>query len=100
MLRYAYSAKELSRFMKKTFRERVFDVVRLIPRGETLTYGEVARRSGNPRAARAVGGVLKTNYDPQIPCHRVVRSDGTSGGYNRGREAKERILKEEKLTKN
>lgn len=82
--------------MEKSFRERVFEIVRHIPRGETLTYGEVATRSGNPKAARAVGGILKTNYNPEIPCHRVVRSDGTLGGYNRGREAKERILKEEK----
>ncbi len=49
-----------------------------------MTYAEVAKRAGNGKAARAVGAILKTNYDPQIPCHRVIRSDGTMGGYNRG----------------
>lgn len=78
-----------------TFRERVLAVVRNIPRGEVLTYQEVAARAGNARAARAVGSVLKTNYDPAIPCHRVVRSDGTLGGYNRGSEQKVALLRKE-----
>lgn len=49
-----------------------------------MTYGEVARRAGNPKAARAVGAVMRSNYSEDIPCHRVVRSDGSMGGYNRG----------------
>ncbi len=57
-----------------------------------MTYSEVARRAGSPRAARAVGNILHTNYDPGIPCHRVVRADGTSGGYNRGARRKIEIL--------
>lgn len=77
------------------FRDRVHMVVRSIPRGSTLTYKEVAVLAGNPGAARAVGAVLKTNYDPTIPCHRVVRSDGTAGGYNRGVEKKRQLLTEE-----
>lgn len=81
---------------KSDFRTLVFKIVRHIPRGQTLTYGEVARRAGNPRAARAVGAILHTNYDPAIPCHRVVKSDGTLGGYNRGVVAKKKILKAEK----
>jgi O-6-methylguanine DNA methyltransferase len=81
---------------KSDFRTRVLNVVKRIPKGRTLTYGEVARRAGNPVAARAVGAILHTNYDPKIPCHRVVKSDGTLGGYNRGIVAKKRILKEER----
>jgi len=79
----------------KPFRERVFAVVRKIPRGKTLTYKEVARRAGNEKASRAVGAVLHTNYDPAIPCHRVVRSDGLVGGYNRGVRTKRRMLRGE-----
>ena len=80
----------------KSFKEKVFEVVRKIPRGETLSYKEVAKRAGNPKASRAVGAILKTNYDPKIPCHRVVKSDGTIGGYNRGVKQKIKLLKKEK----
>jgi len=66
------------------FREQVYDIVISIPRGETMTYKEVAVAAGRPRAYRAVGNILNKNYDPAIPCHRVVRSDGSLGGYNRG----------------
>lgn len=80
----------------KTFREAVFDIVKKIPKGETLTYKDVAKRAGSPRAYRAVGSILKTNYDLKIPCHRVIKSDGTLGNYNRGgTPAKARILKSE-----
>jgi O-6-methylguanine DNA methyltransferase len=62
-----------------------------------MTYAEVARRAGNARAARAVGNIMRANYDPTIPCHRVVRSDGAPGGYNRGGpKAKERLLRDER----
>lgn len=79
----------------KTFSVKVYAVVSQIPKGKTLTYGEVAHRAGNPRAFRAVGNILNKNYDPAIPCHRVVRSDGGIGGYNRGRKRKIRILRKE-----
>lgn len=68
---------------RQTFRARVLAVVKKIPRGKALTYGEVAKQAGNPKAARGVGAIMKTNFDPKIPCHRVVRKDGL-GGYNRG----------------
>jgi methylated-DNA-[protein]-cysteine S-methyltransferase len=79
-----------------SFRHDVLDAVRRIPKGETLTYGEVARRAGNPRAARAVGSILRTNFDPTVPCHRVIKSDGTIGGYNRGVKHKQRLLDRER----
>ncbi|MBP9749573.1 MAG: MGMT family protein [Candidatus Pacebacteria bacterium] len=78
-----------------SFHARVLAIVRAIPRGQTMTYGEVARRAGNPRAARAVGTIMRANYDPTVPCHRVVRSDGTLGGYNRGVERKRELLRGE-----
>jgi methylated-DNA-[protein]-cysteine S-methyltransferase len=66
------------------FKERVKEVVRHIPRGSVLTYQEVAKRVGSPGASRAVGNIMKSNYALDVPCHRVIRSDGTLGDYNRG----------------
>ncbi len=60
------------------------DVVRKIPKGKTLTYKEVAKRAGNALASRAVGNIMKGNYKKDVPCHRVIRSDGKVGEYNRG----------------
>ena len=77
------------------FRDNVKRIVAEIPLGKTLTYKEVAIKARNPKACRAVGNILNKNYDPKIPCHRVVRSDGTIGGYNRGGDMKKRILAEE-----
>ena len=68
---------------KLTFAERVRRIVKRIPEGKTMSYGEVARKAGAPRAARAVGSVMSHNFDPTVPCHRVVRSDGGVGNYNR-----------------
>lgn len=75
-----------------TFQSKVFTVVQKIPRGKTLTYKQVAQKIGLPQAARAVGNALNKNYDPDIPCHRVVRSDGQLGGYNRGKKKKKSLL--------
>ena len=83
----------------KTFKEKVFEVVKKIPKGKTMTYKEVAARAGCPRGFRAVGNILNTNYDPKIPCHRVIRSDGKLGGYNRGVARKKEILKNEGFLK-
>ncbi len=80
-----------------TFKEKVLAIVRKIPKGKTLTYKEVAKRAGSPMASRAVGNIMKQNYDRRIPCHRVIRSDGGMGGYNRGGIMKKlEILKKEK----
>lgn len=67
-----------------SFSEKVYAVVRKIPRGKILTYKQVAAKAGKPSASRAVGYWMSKNYDPKIPCHRVIRSDGGIGGYNRG----------------
>ncbi len=78
------------------FSENVFAIVAKIPKGKTLTYKQVAEKAGRPKAFRAVGNVLNKNHDPRIPCHRVVRSDGKPGGYNRGAREKARLLKAER----
>lgn len=75
-----------------SFADKVRVVVRTIPKGKTMTYGEVARKAGHAGAARAVGGVMKENFDPSVPCHRVIRSDGKIGEYNRGGPAAKRKL--------
>ena len=80
----------------KTFADKVRDVVRKIPKGKSTTYKQVAAKAGNPKAARAVGAIMRTNYDESIPCHRVVRSDGSFGDYNRGgTQRKREMLKRE-----
>lgn len=78
-----------------TLRDKILDIVRDIPRGEVRTYKQVATAAGRPRAYRAVGNVLAKNFDPAIPCHRVIRSDGKIGGYNRGVKRKQQLLREE-----
>jgi len=82
--------------MKENFKERVYKIVAGIPAGKTLTYKEVAVSAGSPCAYRAVGNILNKNYDPSISCHRVVRSDGKAGGYNRGIEKKIKLLDQER----
>jgi O-6-methylguanine DNA methyltransferase len=77
---------------KNAFAERVRAAVRQIPKGQTRTYGQVAAAVGHPGAARAVGTVMRNNYDPTVPCHRVIRSDGKIGAYNRGGPQKKRAL--------
>jgi O-6-methylguanine DNA methyltransferase len=80
---------------KSSFSEKVYKTVKKIPKGKTLTYKEVAKLAGKPKAYRAVGNILNKNYDKNIPCHRVIRSDGKTGGYNRGASKKMEILKGE-----
>lgn len=80
----------------KSFQETVLDVVRKIPAGSVMTYKQVAEKAGRPGAARAVGSMMKANYRPDVPCHRVIRTDGKIGDYNRGGSAvKIKLLKKE-----
>ena len=66
----------------KAFSERVLELTGRIPRGKVTTYSEIARALGNPRASRAVGNALRHNKCPEtIPCYKVVKSDGSIGGY-------------------
>lgn len=78
------------------FTEIVKEVVRNIKKGTVMTYQEVAVASGRPSSARAVATIMAKNYDLTVPCHRVIRSDGTLGGYNRGGVVvKRRLLEDE-----
>lgn len=76
------------------FQDKIKDVVRKIPRGRVMTYKEVAYAAGKPGAARAVANTMAANYDETVPCHRVIRSDGALGGYNRGGIEKKRSILE------
>ena len=68
---------------RRGFRESVYEATSMIPRGKVTTYGEIAKAIGRPKATRAVGQALGANPRPiLVPCHRVVRSDGTLGGYS------------------
>jgi len=80
------------------FEERVWKIAKNIPKGKITTYGEIARKLGRPKAARAVGNALNKNpYAPQVPCHRVVKANGEIGGYAKGVTTKITILKKEKI---
>lgn len=86
--------------MVTVFQRRVWEALRLIPRGRVTTYGEIARYLGTG-AIRAVGTAVGKNPDaPEVPCHRVVRSDGTIGRYSGGdgTPTKIALLQEEGVT--
>ncbi|HYY11143.1 MAG TPA: methylated-DNA--[protein]-cysteine S-methyltransferase, partial [Kineosporiaceae bacterium] len=75
------------------FRRSVLERLTEVPYARTVSYGELAARTGNPRAVRSVGTACGTNPVPLVvPCHRVVRSDGSPGGYRGGPEVKRRLL--------
>ncbi len=78
------------------FQRRVYLALLEVPRGQTITYGELARRIGC-RSAQAVGQALRRNpFAPEVPCHRVVAADGSLGGYN-GRREGEQLLRKRQL---
>lgn len=87
--------------MTTNFRDQVYSIVRSIPADSVMTYGQVASAAGNPKAARAVGAIMRTNpksflnapNDPEVvPCHRVVAANQQLGGFNGGSAAKSRLL--------
>ena len=85
--------------MKGTpFQLKVWNYLKKIPRGKVKTYSEVAKAIGKPLAVRAVANAIGKNpLAPQIPCHRVIRSDGSLGGYSGkgGIKTKRLLLKKE-----
>ena len=76
---------------RRSFSRRVLSVVRRIPPGRVATYGEVATLAGRPRAARAVGNIMRGCGRPDVPCHRVIAAGGRLGGYG-GSEVLKRSL--------
>ncbi|MCD6133967.1 MAG: MGMT family protein [Candidatus Omnitrophica bacterium] len=86
---------------KGSFTKRVLQEVVKIPLGYTVTYKEIAARAGNPKAARAVGNILKHNrWVFFIPCHRVIKSSGDIGGYALGKKLKRELIIFEQKIKN
>ena len=99
-----------------SFQKKIYQIVRKIPKGKVLSYKDVARKAGRPRAWRAVGNVLNENRNPKIPCYRIIKSDtrakrnvemktkssstGNIDGYSRGTKKKIALLKEEGITIN
>ena len=83
------------------FQLKVWNFLKKIPRGKVKTYSEVAKSIGKPLAVRAVANAIGKNpLAPQIPCHRVIRSDGSLGGYSGkgGIKTKRLLLKKEGIT--
>jgi len=83
------------------FQLKVWKYLKTIPKGKVKTYLDVAKGIGKPRAFRAVANAVGKNpYPPKIPCHRVIRSDGSLGGYSGkgGIKEKKRLLNAEKVT--
>lgn len=89
------SSRLQSQGKETIFSSRVYDVVRRIEKGSVLRYGEVATLAGFPLASRAVGSLMRRNFDPTIPCHRVICADGSVGQYNRGSKQKQKLLRAE-----
>jgi methylated-DNA-[protein]-cysteine S-methyltransferase len=80
----------------KDFSTKIFAELMKVPAGRLTTYGRLAEQAGYPQAARAVGNTLNKNEHPVVvPCHRVVRSDGSVGGYAFGVEKKIELLRAE-----
>ena len=80
------------------FQVKVWRYIKKIPRGSIRTYSQVAKAIGKPLAVRAVANAIAKNpYSPQIPCHRVIRADGSLGGYSGkgGLKKKKKLLKKE-----
>ena len=80
------------------FQVKVWNYLKKIPKGKIVTYLEVAKAINNPKSVRAVANAIGKNpYAPKIPCHRVIRSDGSLGGYSGrgGIKTKKKLLKSE-----
>jgi O-6-methylguanine DNA methyltransferase len=83
---------------RANFGSAVVSVVRRIPPGRVATYGDVAEMVGRPRAARAVGNIMRECRARDVPCHRVVGAGGALGGYGGNTEMKRALLRAEGLT--
>lgn len=81
--------------MYAIFQKVVYGIVKRIPKGKVSTYALIAKLAGRSKAARLVGNILNKNYDKNVPCHRVVRSDGKVGRYNGLAGDKISLLKKE-----
>ncbi len=100
------SKKQTTSFQRRAYKSKgdisdfakiCYQIVKKIPKGKVLTYKQVAKLAGSPRAWRAVGNILNksASWRIKIPCHRVIGSDGKIGGYNKGTKKKAYLLKRE-----
>jgi len=79
----------------KSFNERCYEILRRVPKGKVTTYKDLAKAM-NTKAYRAVGNAMNKNpYAPEVPCHRVIQSDGSLGGFASGTKKKIQMLKAE-----
>lgn len=94
-MRVASVAAKRASMVNGPFRNKVLAAVRRIPAGRVATYGDVAEWAGAPRAARAVGNIMRDCSDPSVPCHRVVSAGGALGGYGGYEHMKRALLQAE-----
>ena len=87
--------------MATLFQNKVYNLTKKVPKGKVTTYKIIARKL-RTRAYRAVGNALNKNKSKEVPCHRIINSNGYAGGFARGTKAKIRLLKKEgiKIEKN
>lgn len=82
--------------MATVFQKAVWEATKKVPKGQVTTYAAIAKLIGRPKAVRAVGNALNRNpYAPIVPCHRVVKSDGSLGGFAGGTKKKKQMLEAE-----
>lgn len=78
------------------FERKVYKIIKQIPEGKVFTYKQIAKAINHPGSSRAVGNALNKNpFAPEVPCHRIVRSDGKLGGYANGTKKKKSLLRKE-----
>ena len=88
--------KKIDALDATAFQKKVWKALLEIPPATVRSYSWIAKKIGSPQACRAVGNALNKNpLAPEVPCHRVVRSDGSLGGYAKGVQVKKRLLKKE-----
>lgn len=93
-----YVHDDLINMRKQLKASDVYDILLKIPEGKVTTYGDIAKALGRPGASRAIGRILNKNPNPiVVPCHRVVMSDGSIGGYAFGKTRKKELLRKEGL---
>ena len=81
---------------KKSFNEKCYEVLKKVPKGKVTTYKEIAKAVRNKKSFRAVGNAMNKNpYAPEVPCHRVIKSNGEVGGFASGIKKKIEMLKKE-----
>jgi methylated-DNA-[protein]-cysteine S-methyltransferase len=81
----------------QSFNEKCYEILRKVPKGKVTTYKEIAKKL-NSKAYRAVGNAMNKNpYAPEVPCHRVIKSDGEVGGFESGTKNKIKMLKRENI---